>query len=366
MRTTTTIRSASGRPVRRTAATLRGFTLVELLVVIGIIGLLVGLLLPALGKVIQRSKSTATMGTAQEFAKACDAYFQEFGEYPAAVPDEALYAGLNGDSDLPQITAAENALLALMGGYRISTETTPTDYAAFGGTELTFSGVTPPFKIRIDANKMGEGPFKNGKKYDAFYSPKGREFSKAAGQLGAGGQPEAAGAGLVPDLVDAWGAPMIFIKQQRGIGPLVKNGNNPGQFERSGMLAYTGTTQLGDTSTDQTDTLKGSVLNTTSAGSESGAGARDLTMGQLIRHAGINAQSSSGSASVADKDKVRSGTARGKYFIISAGTDGIFFSRAQATNSTGAAMTDIVSTSMNPAGPQVIERYDDVIVAGGS
>ena len=83
-----------------------------LLVVIGIIGLLVGLLLPALGKVIQRSKSTATMGTAQEFAKACDAYFQEFGEYPAAVPDEALYAGLNGDSDLPQITAAENALLA--------------------------------------------------------------------------------------------------------------------------------------------------------------------------------------------------------------------------------------------------------------
>jgi hypothetical protein len=69
---------------------------------------------------------------------------------------------------------------------------------------------------------------------------------------------------------------------------------------------------------------------------------------------------------VADKDKVRSGTARGKYFIISAGSDGIFFSRAQATTATGAAMTDIVSSSVNTAGPQIIERYDDVMIAGGS
>ena len=286
------------------------------------------------------------------------------------MPDEILYAGLDGDTQLPKLTAAENALLALMGGYRIETDA---DYASFGGTELTFAATTttPAFKIKIDSTKMGEGPYKNGKKYDAFYAPKGREFGKAAGQLNsASGQPEDAGTGLVPDLIDAWGAPIAFIKQQRGIGPLVKRGAgtaaNPGQFERTGMLAYINSTQMGDSSVDQTDATKGSVLSTTSAGGQSGAPARDLTLGQLIRHPGLNAQSATGAGTVADADKVWAGTPRGKYFLFSAGPDGIFFSRAQATMSGGAVMTDIVSSATNPAGPQVLERYDDIVVSGGS
>jgi prepilin-type N-terminal cleavage/methylation domain-containing protein len=350
----------AGRPVAR------GFTLVELLVVIGIIGLLIGLLLPALGKVIARSKSTATQGTMQEFAKACDAYFQEFGEYPAAIPDEVLYAGLDGDSQLPRFTAAENALLALMGGARIPTDP---DYANFGGVDYNFPavGTIPAFQIRVNVARMGEGPFKNGRKYDAFYAPKGREFGRAQGQL--------YGAGIdtntdVPDLLDAWGAPIAFVKQQRTVGPLVPRNANAtgtpkGQFERTGLLGYVTSTGLGDVGLDQTDAAKGSVLLTTIAGGQNGAVARNLTFGQLIRHAALNAQSGT---AVNDAERVWAGTARGKYFLVSPGPDGVYFSRDQVRNSAGQPISDIVSSAnnFNPDGPKIVERYDDVVVVGGS
>lgn len=345
------------------------FTLVELLVVVGIIGLLIGLLLPALGKVIQRAKSTQTLGTMQEFAKACDAYFQEFGEYPAAIPSDVLYFGVvDNASDpaavdqLPKITQAENALLALMGGYRVSTDA---DYATYTGTELTFN-TTPQFRIKIDAARMGEGPLKNGRKYEAFYAPKGREFAKAAGQLSANDAlPEPAGAGLVPDLVDAWGAPIAYVCQMRSLGPIVRKSNIPGQFERKQMIAYTNSTALGDAAVDQTDTAKGSVLCTTSAGGSTGADARRLTFGQLLRHPGLNAQVAA-TTTATDADRVWSGIPRGKYFLFSAGPDGVFFSRDQARTPSGTAMTDIVSQSSNPDGPKVIEKFDDVVVSGGS
>ena len=345
----------------------RAFTLVELLVVIGIIALLVGLLLPALGKVIARAKASQTRATMQEFAKACDAYFIEFGEYPAAIPNAALYLGVTDNpsdpvvpQNLPKITQTENALLALMGGYRLDTDA---DYATYTGTELVFN-TTPPFRIKIDATRMGEGPFKNGRKYDAFFAPKGREFGKAAGQMNpATALPEAPGEGLVPDLVDAWGAPIAYIAQMRSIGPLVRKDNVPGQFERKQMIAYTGSTALGDAGVDQTDAVKGSVLSTTSAAGLPSTAARRVTLAQLVRHAGLDPATAAGTS---DADRAWAGIARGKYFLFSAGPDGIFFSRAQVRMPDGQPMTDIISRTTNPDGPKVIEKYDDIVVSGGS
>ena len=62
----------------------RGFSLVELLVVIGIIALLVGILIPVVASVRRAAYDASTKATISALQNACTRYQTDFRAYPGA------------------------------------------------------------------------------------------------------------------------------------------------------------------------------------------------------------------------------------------------------------------------------------------
>ncbi len=311
----------------------RGFTLVELLVAVAIILVLVGILLPALGKVSTKARVTSTQATMNEFAKACDTFQQQFGYYPGIVPEHLLAATVNCP-----ISGTENALLHLMGG--AVREDDPA-YATAAGTEFTFgtsgSTGTGQVKIKINPIDIGSGPRVEGKKYDSFFAPKDHQLKPAVGQVGE--------TIVLPDLLDAWGQPIALVRSARQGGLLSGTLAEKPQFYLEPAQAYFNSTALGELGADQTQT---SVF-----GMGSGTDQRNY-LAQLIRHPAFGAF-----ASLTD---ARAGTPRGRYVLFSPGSDGIFFSK---TNDGPTGATAFAYTNTLVAKPDVVTTYNDVVVYGG-
>jgi len=80
-------------PYPSRAARCRGFTLVELLVVIGIIALLISILLPSLGAAREESKAINCLANIRSIGMAAVMYINDYKTYPGYPPDrkEALY-----------------------------------------------------------------------------------------------------------------------------------------------------------------------------------------------------------------------------------------------------------------------------------
>ena len=80
-------------PFRPQPVTRRGgFTMTELMVVIGIIAVLAGILLTAMRGVRNKAMQTQTMYTMQDFSKAADAFQMVHSRYPGVLPEGILAA----------------------------------------------------------------------------------------------------------------------------------------------------------------------------------------------------------------------------------------------------------------------------------
>jgi len=328
---------ARGRPAL-------GFSLTELLVVIGIIVLLMGILLVALGKVKGEADETKTRATMTQFLNACTTFYADNGRYPGVIPETVLAAN-------PQITSTENALLDLLGGYRVLAPTDPRtagnpvydDYQSYRAAATTTNSLVGPIQwntpagdwdLVVDTRKIGEGPVINRKPRAPYFTPGSAELARAT-------YPPASTTNNftndIPDLIDAWGQPILYLRQLRERGPLTSTTVAP-QFVGNGLNPYIQSTSLAELGNDQNAR---SIFNTATPVTP------EANLGKVLEHGAI------------------AGQARGAICLISAGKDGIYFSRNDGPGTGTLPVDDIVSAGPN-SNPKVVDMYDDIRVFGGA
>ena len=328
----------------------RAFSMVELLVVIAIISVLAGILLVALKGVRERALATQTRATMQEFSKACDSFQIEQGRYPGVIPEGLLAANY-------KLSGTENAILDMMGGVvrgdhpEYDTSFLPAD----GWEEIVVNSDTPLGKIKVNLLLIGNGPEINGTPYSPYFTPKGDELAIVNGQVLPGGGPIIEPLHLLPDLVDAWGQPIIYIRRVRPVGNLVgvDDSTNP-QFMLGTMKPYINSGGLGEFGQSQFNPDRGSILRLAADDDE-----KSRIFAQIIRHPSFGAPNES-----------LAGTARGAYVLISAGKDGVYFSVADGPGTPQSPIFGNGPDSLNfddfmSLGPKVIDEFDDLRLFGG-
>lgn len=138
--------------MKRSHPIAKAFTLVELLVTIGIIAVLLGILFPVVGKLRENANAASTAQSISTLQAAIQQYWSTFNAYPGPVPVGGFGGIYTVNAPLPATpSSSEELVLALRGGLKV-------DYTA---RTLTF-----------DLNAVGRGTVSlnplNPKRYNDF------------------------------------------------------------------------------------------------------------------------------------------------------------------------------------------------------
>jgi len=183
--------------------------LIELLVVIGIILVLIGILIPAVGAMRRHQQAASTRNQMIRMSAAINSYFNDFQAYPGALPNKFFTSSSTGTPGISgtgvsatTLTQTEDCVLALIGGWRLT------------GLNLVF---TP--------GDLGQGPTSfnadptMAKRYNAYMEYRPSEFSapqplKDLQDLGMSYATDSA----VPELMDSYSTPrpILYLRPNPG------------------------------------------------------------------------------------------------------------------------------------------------------
>lgn len=189
--------SARGRHAPRSS----GFTLTELLVVIGIIAILVGILIPALGVARGSARKASTKSNMVVVLNAVQQFRADNRRYPGVLSVEEV----SSQENVIGFTQSQNALLDLAGGVlpeMPASVPSSLENFIFEFDVRTFSGTRT---IVVDTNAIGsaEGP---GYLPDAgFIKPAKADDKQIPSRADNADQLR-----NIPDLLDSWGHPMAL------------------------------------------------------------------------------------------------------------------------------------------------------------
>jgi len=215
----------------------RGFTLVEVLLVVGLIALLMSILIPVVSGVRRRGFEMRTRSQVQKLQSACQVYYTDWHAYPGPLPDSQLY----GNSTLDvfrgglQVTSTENLTLALLG---------------FDVSKLPAYGFWTTGPVSLNAA--------NPKQYHAYVDYVPAEMDWAPNVMGGDGtyvsqynfKSPPNKDSIIPEFIDGYSEPkpILYLRARRsapavidaddGSDPL--SANKPTQYSRVDVLIYTG------------------------------------------------------------------------------------------------------------------------------
>lgn len=330
---------------RRTVASLQpGFSIIELLVVILIIGVIIALVVPALGGVRDTAKKTETESLCTQLSQAMN----QFQTDQKRLPGYFTPAQMGQTSNLTRgMSATENIMLDLMGS-KVST-TAQSGWLEVGPSDVTANNIY----VDPDGLTGAKSYFTVSAKYYTAQTTDSAATARQAGLPGHTG-PASNRVNQLPDLVDAFGAPiLVWVQDDAATGnvdPAGLNGprfvseayeprraNSRAKFYWASNAAFLQAKALGKKSVDMTATgaARQSFLSRSSGGKH--VGSLGAYLGSTT-NPGPNGQGPSNwtSTSVVASDMFPT-TGRGSFVIHSAGQDGIYMGLRATKGSRGAA-----------------------------